>query len=113
MPQPIDPATEINRTAAVERIQQLTGRSDLNAHARHAHALAQQQLDAESHVERPEAKNDEVDRDLKRRNPYLSRRKKRPLSDDSPSEEARTFYTADEKPAVVDDEPPHRLDITI
>lgn len=113
MPQPIDPATEINRAAAVERLQQLTSRSDLNAHARNAHALAQQQLDAETHVERPEAKSDEVERELKRRNPYLGRRKKRPLSEESPSEEARTFYSADEKPTVVEDEPPHKLDITI
>lgn len=112
MVQPIDPATEINRVAAIERLQQLTGRADLNARAHEAHELAKQQLDAETNVDRPEAKSDEVERDLKRRNPYSGRRKKRPPQD-SPTEESRTFYTSDEKPAVVEDEPPHRLDISI
>lgn len=112
MPQPIDPTTEINRAAAVERLQQLTARTDLHAQTRQAHMLAQQELAAETNVDRPEAKSDEVERDLRRRNPYVGRRKRR-NPDDSPSEESRTFYTPDERPAIAEDDDHHGLDVTV
>lgn len=113
MPQPIDPTTEIGRTMAVERIQQMTTRADLAGQARLASELARQQLAAETEVDKPEAKSDEVNRDLKRHNPYSGRRKRKrqPAPAPPPTKETRTFYNAHERPDIADDEEHHGLDI--
>ncbi len=113
MPQPIDPTTEITRTMAVERIQQMSTRADLAAQARQAAEAARQQAAHETQVDRPDAKSDEVDRDLKRHNPYGGRRKRKPAPAPPPTEETRTFYNAHELPAVVEDDEHHGLDIKV
>lgn len=114
MAQPVDPTTEISRAAAVERIQQLTSRTDLAGQARLAAGLAREQVGAESTVDRPEAKQSEVDRDLRRRNPYGGRRRRRePAPEQEATPEARTFYTPDEHVVVVEEARPHGLDISV
>lgn len=114
MPQPIDPTTEIARTAAIERIQQFQTRADLTAQARLAAEAARHQVEAESQVDQPHAKSDEVDRELRRRNPYSGRRKKRqPAAAPPPTEETLQTYDAHERPARLDPEEPHGLDIKV
>lgn len=110
MPQPIDPTTEISRTAAVERLQQLTARTDLHMQAQQASALARQQHVLESEVDQAEGKRSEVERDLRRRNPYRGKRRPKP---NPPTEETRTFYTAGETKTMADDDEHHGLDVKI
>lgn len=111
MAQPVDPTTEISRTAAVERIQQMSTRADLAAQARLAANAARDQLSAETTVDRPDAKDTEVDRELRRRNPFSGRRRRR-QEQETPTE-ARTFYTPDEHVVVIEEEQVHGLDISI
>jgi len=111
VPQPIDPTTEINRTAAVERIQQMIIRADVAAQLRLAANAAREQVEAESVVDRPDPKDNEVDRDLRRRNPFSGRRRHK-QEPETPTE-ARTFYTPDEHVVVLEEEQQHGLDISV
>lgn len=111
MPQPIDPQTELGRATAAERIQQIADRVSLAAQARASAEMANARASAETQVHQAAQKNDEVDRELRRRNPFAGRRKKR----DGEPEDSRTrhFYNAAEKEVVADDLDSHRLDIEI
>lgn len=77
MPQPIDFQTELSRVAAVERAQQIADRLALNAQQRLAQEIEEQRTLAETQVHQPEAKSGEVEPELKRKNPYVGRRRKR------------------------------------
>lgn len=111
MPQPIDPMTELGRVTATERIQQIADRASLAAQSRSAALVAHDQLMAESQVGEMEEKKEEVDRDLRRRNPYMGRRKKKGAT--GVPDAQHTFYNAEEKPEIVDDPDDHALDVTI
>ncbi len=76
MPQPIDPNTELGRVTAAERIQQATERAALAAQARQSAESDRERLSAEQQVREMRQKSEEVDSELKRRNPYAGRRKK-------------------------------------
>lgn len=114
MPQPIDPQTELGRATAAERIQQIADRASLAAQARASTELANARASAETQVHQATQKNDEVDRELRRRNPFAGRRKK-PKGNPQEPEDSRTrhFYNAAEKKVVADDLDSHRLDIEI
>ncbi len=77
MPQPIDPLMEVNRISTSERIQQIADRASLQAQGRMAEATADDQVRKESTVKESENKSDEVDEELKRKNPFMGRKKKR------------------------------------
>ncbi len=114
MPQPIDPHTELGRISAAERIQQLADRANLAVQARISGDAAQQALMAESQVQETEQKSEQVEQELRQRNPYAGRRKKRQqqaLVEADPG--AHVFYAADEKPQVFEDPEAHKLDISI
>lgn len=114
MPQPIDPQTELGRATAAERIQQIADRTSLAAQARTASESAQTQRDIETQIQQPGAKSDEVNRELRRRNPYVGRRKKRGNGDhDADEERSRHFYNASEKEILADDPQDHDFDVEI
>jgi hypothetical protein len=111
MPQPIDPHTEVSRLTAMERMQQLADRANLAYQARQSNDLAEQQLRAEQQVGQLQQKSEEVEQDLRRRNPYLGKRKRR---DKGPEDEhSHIFYAANERAQVFEDPEDHKLDITI
>jgi hypothetical protein len=114
MPQPIDPQTELGRATAAERIQQIADRASLAAQARASAELANARASAETQVHRTAKKNDEVDRELRRRTPFVGRRRN-PKGKNGEPEDSRTrhFYNAAEKEVVADDLDAHRLDIEI
>ncbi len=75
MPQPIDPSSELGRVTAAERVQQLADRASLAAQARGTANAAQQAVNLETQVARTDQKNERVDEELRRRNPYVGRRR--------------------------------------
>ncbi len=113
MPQPVDPNTEIMRITAAERIQQIADRASLAAQARHAAEAAEQRVDVESQVRQTAQKSEQVDEQLRRRNPFMGRRRrKRPpesteARDSKPGEHAEGETESDGPPEH------HRLDISI
>ncbi len=112
MPQPIDPHTELGRMTAAERIQQIADRASLAAQSRVAEGAADQREAAESQVQQAFQKSEEVERELRRRTPFVGRKKKRK---DHPEESdaQHTFYSADEHAEVAEDPDDHDLDVTI
>jgi len=114
MPQPIDPQTEMGRATAVERIQQIADRASLAAQSRSTVIAAGQQRDMETQVQQSAFKSDEVERELRRRNPFVGRRKKRDGEGRGDGDErCRHFYNAAEKDVLADDPQDHHLDVEI
>ncbi len=120
MPQPVDMPTEIARVTAAERIQQSTVRSSLVAQQRLANEAEQERVNAETYVQQTDPKSEDVDRELRRRNPYMGRRRRREADKESGDDQgteredaAHRFYTADEQEQTVEDPADHRLDVTI
>jgi len=115
MPQPIDPNTEILRISAAERIQQIADRLSLASQARHASELAEKQVGAESQVLQAQQKSEQVEQELRRRNPFLGRRRhgvgagREEAEEEGKSGEPETAETPE--PPVIHEE--HQLDITI
>ena len=112
MPQPIDPNTEIMRIAAAERIQQIADRASLAAQTRDTAAADEHRIDAESQVQRADQKSEQVESELRRRNPYLGRRKRKKKGRGQ-ADNAHTFYDADENAQIAEDPEEHNLDISI
>jgi len=76
MPMPIDPNTEMMRVNLAERIQQITDRASLLGQARQSLNEEQHRLVDETQVKEMQQKSEQVEAELKRRNPFLGRRKK-------------------------------------
>lgn len=71
MPQPIDFQTEVARTTAADRIQQVAERSALVQAQRAADEAGRLQSEAEQSVHQsPEAQSEHVDEEARRRTPY-------------------------------------------
>ena len=114
MPQPIDPQTEIGRSTAAERIQQIADRASLAAQARTAEDSASTQRSVETQVRHSAQKENGVDRELRRRNPFVGRRKKKKKGEqEHRDQEARHFYDASEKDILADDPQAHEFDVEI
>lgn len=114
MPQPIDPHTELARQTLVERIQLAADRASIAAMQRQALRDEEMLALRESQVSEPENKSEEVDEELRRKNPFAGKRRKRdPKKNPAPDGRARTFYNAGERPEIAEDGDEHRLDVTI
>lgn len=116
MPQPIDPSSELARVTAAERVQQLADRASLAAQARGAANAAQQALDMETQVSRTDQKSAQVDDELRRRNPYVGRRRAKDSGeeDELEDEEAPSAqYEAVERHQRAENGEEHRLDVII
>lgn len=103
MPQPIDFSTELARMTAVERIQQATDRLSLNAQTRSMDEVQEQRVASETQVTEAQAQSEEVDVDLRRRNPYAGRKRKK--------KGAPPAESASDGPVAPGEE--HHLDISI
>ncbi len=74
MPQPIDFHSEVAKTSAAERVQQLLDRASLAAQQRQTQAEEQTRIAAETQVRQtPDAEHPELDGNGKRRNPFMAR----------------------------------------
>ena len=77
MPTPIDPNTEILRVNLAERIQQITDRASLLGQVRQSINEEERRIQEESQVKQTEQKSEQVDTELKRRQPFMGRKRKR------------------------------------
>lgn len=112
MPQPIDPNTEIMRISVAERIQQVADRASLAAQARASSETEQRTMHVESEVDETHQKNEQVDPETRRRQPFMGRRKRRDKKVSKPAV-SYTLYNAEEKPEILEDPEAHGLDISI
>jgi len=104
MPQPIDLPTELARATQVERIQQIADRTSLAAQQRLAAEVDENRVQVEQNVnETPDSDTEGLDRDGRRRVPYVARRKGR--STDENQETGR-------RPRGHDGES-HRFDVSV
>ena len=103
MPQPIDLQTELGRLMAVERVQQVADRVSLVAQQRVAADEQQQRVGLETQVQQTHEKSEEIEPEMRRKNPYMGRRKRRAPVEPVPGE----------KPGPPVMEEPHNLDITV
>ncbi len=94
MPMPIDPNTEMMRINLVERIQQISDRASLLGQVRQSLNEEQHRLVDETQVKEMQQKSEQVEAELKRRNPFLGRRKKQKEAkvDSSQNEEDVEIY---------------------
>jgi len=104
MPQPIDFPTEMGRMAAVERIQQINDRLSLAALQRSTEELQDERVAAETQVSQTQPDSEQVDEDLRRRNPFVGRRRRRPPAPQPEPEEPAPPAASGET---------HQLDVTI
>lgn len=109
MPQPIDPMTELARITAAERIQQIADRASLAAQQRTHNAQLQQTLEADTQVRQTEQKSEHVDSELRRRNPFMGRRRHQDGSESQ--EESGEAETEKKQPPVAGEE--HSFDISV
>lgn len=105
MPQPIDPNTELGRISAADRVQQIADRASLAAQARHAAEATQHQVDSETQVAQANQKNEEIHEELRRKNPFMGRKRRKTGQDE---EEQHPDH-----PRPLDEAEGHHLDITI
>ena len=107
MPQPIDLQSELSRVTAAERVQQVTERASQLAQHR-ATVQQQQQLgESEAQVQKARHSDEEPGVDPEAREKDRERRRRKAATPPS----ARTFYTAEERPEVVEAPEEHRLDL--
>ena len=72
MPQPVDLQTELARTTAVERIQQVADRLSLAGQQRSEIEAQRERLEHEQQVQQPpESDNRPIDQDGRRKNPFV------------------------------------------
>ena len=89
-----------------ERVQQIATRASLVAQQRIAVEEERQRTDVETQVQQTHAKSGEVEPEMRRKNPYLGRRKRREAA---ASDEPKT----EQPPAPPVTLETHELDITV
>ena len=100
MPQPIDMQSELNRVTMAERMQDAATRTSLAAHHRAQLEVEEDERVHETQVnETEEAKKSEVDKDGRRKAPFVKRRakKKKKTDDDDAS---HVLYTSHEQKEI-------------
>lgn len=105
MPQPIDLPTELMRTTTLERVQQVAERLALAGQQRADAEIETERVARESEVRETHNKSEEVEQELRRRNPYRGRRRRRDEPDDTEAEAEHAEPGGDEEA--------HQLDITV
>lgn len=110
MPTPIDPNTEILRVNLAERIQQIADRASLLGQVRQSINEEEKRVSEETQVKQTEQKSEQVDTELKRRQPFMGRRRKRVESEGTVQRGEEFLKVEDEEPQS--DEEGH-LDIKI
>lgn len=103
MPQPLDIPSEVSRVMAADRIQQIADRVSLVAQQRVALAEQESHVAAETVVPQTEPKGPEVDTEIRRRNPYRGRRRKRGAGQQETPPEHKGHADLE----------PHQFDVTV
>ena len=113
MPQPIDMQSELNRVAMAERMQEAATRASLAAQHRARLDVEDDERIRETQVNETEkTSRSEVDRDGRRKAPFVQRRVKKKKK--TPADEAsHVMYTSHEQKEIVPDPDDHDLDVTI
>jgi hypothetical protein len=102
MPQPIDMQTELARVTALDRVQQIIDRVSLAALQRVAVESQEQRVAAETLVQQTHAKSEEIEPEMRRKNPYRYRRKRKA--------DAAGIEAKDTPPHTGEE---HRLDVSV
>ena len=89
MPQPVDLPTELVRATTIQRVQQVAERVALAGQQRAEAEIEAERVAREREVRETHNKNEEVEQELRRRNPYRGRRGRRHEPDDTDAEEAK------------------------
>ena len=114
MPQPIDFQTEVARTLAADRIQEIAGRASLAAQQRAGTAAEEDRVRIETQVkETPETQTDHVDPETKRRNPFAGRRKRRERGPGDSTPAHGAGYSTQDAVEEEDGDEGHKLDVTV
>lgn len=111
MPQPIDPSSELGRLSAAERVQMTMERAAQMAQLRMADDADKDTVRLQEQAQQARQKEAQVDEQLKRRNPFMGRRRKQGQSEQQPDESLET-YNARLRLERGDDQE-HRLDVTL
>jgi len=112
VPQPIDLQSELARTDMASRIQDMASRGALAGMQRDRLEDERLKAEAETQVdETPKGQSEELDEDGRRKNPFVTRRRKKQQDETDP--EARVFYTASEEKKIVEDGSGQHFDVTI
>ncbi len=97
MPMPIDPNTEIMRVTIAERIQQISDRASLLGQIRQSMSEEQHRVVAETQVKETQQKSEQVETELKRKNPFVGRRRKATEEKSGQAAPEENFEIIDEK----------------
>ncbi len=111
MPQPIDPSSELGRISAAERVQMTMERAAQMAQLRMADDAEKDSRQLQELAQQAKQKDAQVDEELRRRNPFMGRRKKQGQSGQQPDESLDTYNARQRREPG--DEPEHRLDVTL
>lgn len=109
MPQPIDPASELGRITAAERVQMTLDRAAQMAQLRGLDEATQDSARQQEQVRQADQKDTQLEEETRRRNPYLMVVKKRKDGDGG---EAAESYDAKQRKQHPDDGE-HLLDVTL
>ena len=109
MPQPIDPASELGRITAAERVQMTLDRAAQMAQLRGLAEATQDSARQQEQVRQADQKDTQLEEEARRRNPYLMVVKKR--SDGDGGESAESYDAKQRKQHPDDGE--HLLDVTL
>ncbi|MBI5091413.1 MAG: hypothetical protein HZB26_03105 [Candidatus Hydrogenedentes bacterium] len=113
MPQPVDLQTEMGRVTQAERVQQVQDRASLAAQQRLAASAQETRLQTETQVQESHTTSDQVEKEARRRNPYIGRRRKRNAETGAGSDTSEKPPNAGEKPVIADDSEGITLDVTV
>lgn len=112
MPQPIDMTSEIARVTTADRLQQIADRLSLAAQMRAATETQEERVAVETQVQQTQAQSEQVEAELRRRNPYARRRVKRAYQTDE-EEKPITGYDAHEHLENLSESEGRHLDVLV
>ncbi len=103
MPQPVDFQTEVAKTTAAQRVQEITERASLASQLRGAAEAKENRASIETQVQQTaESGHAGVDADGRRKNPFVGRRAAKRLPDGEPEQDTKKRQTVDGEGTVLD-----------
>ncbi len=97
MPTPIDPNTEILRVNLAERIQQIADRASLLGQVRQSVNEEERRIVDETQVKQTEQKSEQVETELKRRQPFMGRRRRKVEKESTSTDEGSSKDEGEEE----------------
>jgi len=115
VPQPIDLQTELGRVTQVERVQQVLDRASLAAQQRLAASAQESRLQVETQVQQTQTTSEQVEKEARRRNPYVRRKRSasgQTVEDVEPAAPGSAANAGD-NPVIGGDDEGNTLDISV